>query len=269
MEPIRFNSCRLSSWFRRFGLLGCALLLASCDPGAYKRGYSEGLAAGFQQGRANGLAEGYANGRSSGLEEGFANGFKQGRAEGHRFGKKDGYIAGQKAFFGDHWLPSVALAFCSGLGIVALYVTVLVCKQPAAWFGNGLVLVGLNLRDRLFAKCAQRRFSRKLKKQGDELAAILEARSSFACAMHLRKAGLMLSEEVIQTKVRQFINESLIISELAEKMSASISGLEDTYSSIKATDEISPKERLVLWTELAEQLDLDESKPNSAAGHAA
>ncbi|MCB0337142.1 MAG: hypothetical protein KDD62_12580, partial [Bdellovibrionales bacterium] len=135
MGPIRFNSCRLSSWFRRFGLFGCALLLASCDPGAYKRGYSEGLDAGFQQGRANGLAEGYANGRSSGLEEGFANGFREGKEEGHKAGKRLGYLAGQKAFLGKHWIPSVALGFCGGVGLLVAYGTFRLSRNHFRWCG--------------------------------------------------------------------------------------------------------------------------------------
>jgi len=246
-----------------------SLTLTSCDSGGYKRGYAEGLDMGFQEGRSSGLAEGYASGRSSGLEEGFTNGFRDGRVEGHTVGKSEGYVAGQKAFVGDHWVPSVALGLCGGLGIILLYGTVLVCKRPATWVGNSLVLVGLNLRIRLFARLAQRRFSRKLKKQEAELAEILNARSLFACAMHLREAGLALSEEVIQTKIRQFINESVIIPELAEKMSASIDALENSYSDVKGMNEISPREKVALWTEFAEAIDLAERDPSTSAGHAA
>lgn len=235
-------------------LLVASLTLTSCDQGAYKRGYSEGLDDGFQQGRSSGLAEGYA----SGLEEGFANGFRDGSAEGHKAGKKEGYLKGQKAFIGEHWLPSAGLGICGGLGLLVGYGTILLCRHPFRWCGSVLMMVANSTRNRLLARSEMRGYFRKLKKQETELAAILKVRAEFVCALNLRKLGLDASEENIQTKVQQFIHESVILPELAQSMNASLDSLRDVGTEVSDTDGISATEKRHLWQEFVTAIDLDE-----------
>lgn len=265
----------IRSIFRRFKpsrfavfLLLSLFSLTSCDSGAYKRGYSEGLDVGFQQGHASGLEDGYASGRASGLKEGFAsgysaglvegfeNGFRDGQTDGLTKGRKEGYFEGQKAFIGDHWTPSIALGVCLGLGLLVCYGTLLLCWALFRWSRGLAVIAAMNLRYRLLAGWERLKYLKKLKKQEAELAEILKAKAEFACALHLRNLGLNAADESILTDVQRFIQESVILPELTENLKASMNSLRDASLTVGDSD-ISSSEKRSLWQQQSHALDLD------------
>jgi len=253
----RFKVC-----FSAFVLVA-ALFLSGCDTEAFRRGKETG----FKEGRSQGLEEGYSSGHVAGVNQGFARGMQDGRVAGHKVGleegylagekvgHKNGYIEGQKAFMGEHWLPSVALGICGGLVLILAVGTIVLCRKPAAWLGTFAVLIAAGLRDRLLAGRALRRFKRKLKKQENELAAILKAKTNFICASKLRHSSLNLSEEVIHTKVQQFISESLIIPALEKVMSQSVNAFDETISYLKQSEEITPQKKVILLAELTKTIE--------------